>query len=155
VARSRSQTGSTGRDHPALQDFVAAMRPYADAAADYDAFTRQWFEDRVVPQYVVSGADKRADGDGYVVTVTLQNIGTGTMPVEVAATAGERWQKPPDTGGIYIERDDYRDARETVTIGGGESREVTIRCDFDPEQVVVDPDVRVLQLKRKQAVIRL
>jgi ABC-type transport system involved in multi-copper enzyme maturation permease subunit len=151
------QTWSASRDHPALQDFVAAMRPYAEDPAAYDAFTKQWFEDRVVPQYVVRNANKEADGGGYVVTLTLENIGTGTMPVEVAATAGERWQEPDQDAAepVYTQRDDYHEARATVTIGGGESREITIRCDFEPERVVVDPDVRILQLKRKQAVATL
>jgi aminopeptidase N len=84
------QTWSTSRDHPALQDFVAAMRPYAPDAAAYDAFVKQWFEEKVVPQYQVSDAKKSAQGDGFEVTCTVTNIGTGTMPVEVAATTGER-----------------------------------------------------------------
>ena len=50
---------------------------------------------------------------------------------------------------------DYRDARATVTLGAGESKTVTIRCGFDPEKIVVDPDVRILQLQRKQAVATL
>jgi hypothetical protein len=50
---------------------------------------------------------------------------------------------------------DYRDARATVTLGAGESKRVTIRCGFDPESIVIDPDVRVLQLQRKQAVAKL
>jgi hypothetical protein len=29
---------------------------------------------------------------------------------------------------------------------------VTIRSDFEPERIVVDPDVRVLQLRRERAV---
>ena len=40
-------------------------------------------------------------------------------------------------------------------LGAGESKTLTIHCAFDPEKVVVDPDVRVLQLKRKQAVASL
>jgi hypothetical protein len=35
------QVWSRGRDHPALQDFVAAMRPYAEDAAAYDTFVKQ------------------------------------------------------------------------------------------------------------------
>ncbi|HEX5131817.1 MAG TPA: M1 family aminopeptidase [Candidatus Krumholzibacteria bacterium] len=155
--RNFFRTWSASRDHPALQDFVAAMRPYAEDPDAYDAFTKQWFEDKVVPQYVVRGAKKQADGDGFAVTLTLENIGTGLMPVEVAVTKGERWQKPSDgdTRGAYTQREDYRDARSTVTIGSGESKDVTIRCDFDPDKIVVDPDVRILQLKRKQAVASL
>jgi hypothetical protein len=79
------------------------------------------------------------------------------MPVEIAATAGERWRKPADgdASGRYEQDPAYRDARATVTLAAGESRLVTVRCDFEPERLVVDPDVRVLQLKRKQAVAAL
>jgi hypothetical protein len=79
------------------------------------------------------------------------------MPVEVAATAGERWKKPADgeRNGVYTVDPLYKDARATITLSGGESKPVTIRCDFEPDKIVVDPDVRVLQLKRKQAVATL
>ena len=148
------QTWSTNRDHPALQDFVAAMRPYANDKAAYDVFTKQWFEDKVIPQYQLSGVKKNKSGSGYDVTCTVTNIGTGVMPVEVAATAGERWKKPADgeRNGVYTVDPLYKDARATITLSGGESKPVTIRCDFEPDKIVVDPDVRVLQLKRKQAV---
>jgi hypothetical protein len=39
-----------------------------------------------------------------------------------------------------------------VTLGAGASKPITIRCDFEPLQLVVDPDVKVLQLQRKAAV---
>jgi ABC-type transport system involved in multi-copper enzyme maturation permease subunit len=148
------QEWSTSRDHPALQDFVADMRPYADDRAAYDAFCKQWFEDKVVPQYQVSNPKKTKSEHGYEVTCTVTNIGTGTMPVEVAATAGERWRKPAngERNGVYTVDPSYKDARADVTLGAGESAPVTIHCDFDPDKIVVDPDVRVLQLKRKQAV---
>jgi ABC-2 type transport system permease protein len=105
----------------------------------------------------VSEARKTARERGFDVTCTITNIGTGVMPVDVAAVAGERWKKPADgdRNGIYTVDPEYRDARSTVTLGAGESKQLTIRCDFEPAQVVVDPDVRVLQLKRKQAVAGL
>ncbi|HXV14469.1 MAG TPA: M1 family aminopeptidase [Candidatus Krumholzibacteria bacterium] len=149
--RNFFQTWSTSRDHPALQDFVAAMRPFAEDATAYDAFTKQWFEGKVVPEYRVASASKVANGDGFDVTVTVENVGTGVMPVEVAATAGERWNEPDSTDGAYTANPDFQDARGVVTLGAGESKTLTIHCDFDPEKVVVDPDVRVLQLKRKHA----
>src|ERR1051326_4291489 len=43
-------------DHPLLEDFVAAMRPYAPDPAAYDRFTRQWFAQVVVPEYKLAGA---------------------------------------------------------------------------------------------------
>jgi hypothetical protein len=155
--RNFFQTWSRSRDHPALQDFVAAMRPFAADTTAYDAFTRQWFEDKVVPEYRVADAKVAGEGEAFEVTCTVTNIGTGAMPVEVAATAGERWKKPEDDAQdkAYKQDTDYRDARATVTLGSGESRAVTIRCDFRPERIVVDPDVRILQLKRKQAAATL
>jgi hypothetical protein len=46
----------------------------------------------------------------------------------------------------------FREARATVTPQAGGSETFTIRCDFEPKQLVVDPDVKVLQLERKAAV---
>lgn len=148
---------SQSRDHPALQDFVAALRPYAADPAGYDAFVKQWCEDRVMPEYRVEAARKAKDGSGYEVTATVANRGTGTMPVEIAATAGERWEKPKrgDETKPAVPNPGYKDARATVILGAGESKRVTIRCAFDPERVVVDPDVRILQLRRKSAVASL
>src|SRR6185503_6496909 len=74
------RTWSVSRDHPALQDYVAAMRPYAADTTAYDAFVHQWFEDRVVPEYRVTSAKKVKRGDGYDVAITIANLGTGTMP---------------------------------------------------------------------------
>ncbi|HKW51963.1 MAG TPA: M1 family aminopeptidase [Candidatus Eisenbacteria bacterium] len=151
------RTWSVGRDHPALQDFVASMRPYAADAAAYDAFVKEWMEDRVVPEYRVVSAKKAKAGNEYDVTVTVRNTGTGSMPVEVAAAAGERWAepKPKAPEARSAQNPSYREARGTVTLGTGESRTLTIRCGFVPERVVVDPDARILQLRRKQAVATL
>ena len=94
--------------------------------------------------------------------VTVQNTGTGRMPVEVAAAAGDRWMKAgrdstSAAGGVRVSRPnpEYRESRGEVTLGPGESGTVTIHCAFAPKQVVVDPDVRILQLRRKQAVATL
>jgi len=151
------RTWSVSRDHPALQDLVAALRPYASDPVAYDAFAAQWFEEKAMPEYRVIRFEKKKEGAEYVVTATVTNRGTGTMPVEIAAVKGERWQKPkPGAEVVPTEPNpDYRDARATVTLGAGESKSATIRCGFDPEQIVIDPDVRVLQLRRKQAVAKL
>ncbi len=70
------------------------------------------------------------------------------MPVEIAATRGERFAKDGSPS------PDYKEARTTVTLGKGESRDVVITCPFEPERIVVDPDAKVLQLRRKDAVTR-
>ncbi len=78
------------------------------------------------------------------------------MPVEVAAVSGERWKnKEAGAKETYEVNPAYHDARGTVTLAAGESKTVSIHCPFAPEKVVVDPDIRVLQLQRKQAVATL
>jgi ABC-2 type transport system permease protein len=141
-----------GPDYPVLQDFTASMRPFAPDPVAYDAFVRQWFHEVVVPEYRLSDA-RLAGGTGrepWKVSVKVKNAGTGRMPVEVAAVSGERFT---DKGGAP--RPGYRDARQTVILGAGEERTVEIPCSFRPEKVVVDPDVKVLQLRRKTAVAKL
>jgi ABC-type transport system involved in multi-copper enzyme maturation permease subunit len=137
-------------DHPVLQDFAAFMRPYAPDKAGFDDFVRQWFFDRVIPEYRLDVPQTQPLGNGtWEVSVKVENAGTGRMPVEVAATHGERFD---DKGGISPA---YRDARTTVVLGAGESQVVRIRCPFMPERIVVDPDGYVLQLQRKAAMAKL
>lgn len=158
--RAFIQAWSKSRDHAALQDIVAALRPYAADPVAYDAFVAQWFEDKAMPEYKISDVKKTKQGDLYEIVATVRNRGTGTMPVEIAATSGDRWKKPAEPARGEAAKPAgqdpaYREARTTVTLGAGESRTVTIRCAFDPDRVVVDPDVRVLQLQRKLAVATL
>ena len=155
--RAFIQAWSQSRDHATLQDLVAALRPYAANPTAYDAFVAQWFENRVMPEYRVLDAKKAKQGAEYEVVATVRNRGTGTMPVEIAATSGERWKKAEKGAETRaaVPNPTYRESRSTVTLGPGESKTVTLRCSFDPERVVVDPDVRVLQLQRKQAVATL
>jgi ABC-type transport system involved in multi-copper enzyme maturation permease subunit len=164
-------------DHPMLQDFVAAMRPFAPDPAAYDEFARQWFFAVVVPEYQLRDARRRkvagnsgsagkpgtaaagssgssgaaaAGGPGaWEVTVKVKNAGTGRMPVDVAVVHGRRFDaagKPEPA---------YREARTTVLLGAGEERQVSLRCTFEPDTVLVDPDARVLQLRRKAAAAKL
>ncbi|MFO0891427.1 MAG: M1 family aminopeptidase [Isosphaeraceae bacterium] len=135
-------------DHPVLQDFLAVLRKQAADPVAFDAFTNQWFFQVVVPEYEISEAKKVREGDAWRVTARVKNRGTGTMLVEIAATRGERFPrdaKAPDPN------PDYRDARTTLTLGPGATEMVTVACDFDPEKLVIDPDVNVLMLRRKAA----
>ncbi len=132
-------------DHPVLQDFLAILRDFAQDKPAYDAFTKQWFHEVVVPEYVLDGAKKARAGGTWQVTATLKNEGTGDMPVEVAATRGPRYK--PDGG----PNPDFREARATVKIGPKGSVPINIQADFEPDEIVVDPDALVLQLRRKQA----
>jgi len=142
-------------DHPVLQDFTAAMRPFAPDAAAYDAFVQQWFHEVHVPQYRLSNAQVKQEGGQWVATVTVENVGDGRMPVEVAAVKGERFAERKDAKTPDAQSPDYRDERARVVLGAGEKTDVTVRADFPPERWVVDPDVSVLQLRREQAVVSL
>ncbi len=137
-------------DHPVIEDFVAVMRPYARDKKGFDDVARQMFFETVTPEYRLEGARKQPLGEGsWEVTVKVENGGTGRFPVEVAAALGERFD---DEGKASPE---YKDARTRIVLGAGESQLVRIRCPFQPERVVVDPDVQVLQLQRRAAVAKL
>ena len=138
-----------GPDYPVLQDFTAAMRPFAADPAAYDIFVKQWFHEVVVPEYRLSGARVARTGKDWKVTFEVKNAGTSKTPVELAAVRGERFDDKgkPKPG--------YRDTRTLVVLGPGETRKVEIVCGFQPDRVVADPDVQVLQLRRKAAVVKL
>jgi ABC-2 type transport system permease protein len=138
-----------GPDYPVLQDFVAAMRPFAPDSTAYDEFVQRWFYQVVVPEYRLTDARRTGDEGAWTATVRVKNAGSGRIPVEVAAVSGERFDKQgqPEPA--------YRDARTTVLLDAGEEQEVAIACDFEPERIVVDPDALVLQLMRKAAVAAL
>ena len=134
-------------DHPLLQDLLATLRPFARDPLAFDAFARQWFFDVVLPEYRFRDAERQRRADGtWLASATLTNVGTGDLEVEVAAVRGERSAK---------QEDGYEESRSRVTLGAGESRRVAIACAFEPERLLVDPDVEVLMLSRKRAVADL
>ena len=132
-------------DHPVLQDFLVVMREHAADPEAFDAFAQQWFHEVVLPHFVVDEA-RLAEGGGSV-EATVTNEGEGTVTVEVAAVRGERF---PDEDEAE-EAEDWQEARVSVELAAGESKTVTIPCDFEPERVVVDPDALVLQFGREKA----
>lgn len=138
------------RDHAALQDLIEHLRSFAPDLAAYDAFAEQWFFEVVVPRFRVLDAKVSPPADGpWLVSGTLENRGTGRVKVELAATTGKRFD---DKGKALPE---YRDARTVVEIGAGEKVAFEIPCDFEPKEVIVDPDVKVLMLFRKEAKAKL
>jgi hypothetical protein len=143
---------SNDPDHPVLQDFVATMRPFAPDPEAFDAFVEAWFFDVVIPEYQLSDAEvapvEGADEGAWHVTVTIENDGTGRIPVEIAAVRGERFD---DDG---APSPDYQESRVTITIGPEGQADLTIPCDFEPDRVIVDPDALVLQLDRESAIVR-
>ena len=132
-------------DHVSLQDYLITMRRFAPDPVAYDSLVAQWVYGTVLPEYKLSDTKRTAEGKGWVVSVTVRNDGTGRMPIDVAAANEDRFD---DSG---KSKKDYIDKRERITLAAGESRAVTIRTDFKPTRIVVDPDVHVLQLRRDKA----
>ncbi len=139
-------------DFPVLQDMLAVLRDFAPDTTAFDAFAEQWFFDVVVPEYRFSDVTRTREGGEWVVRGTVENAGTGRMRVQVGATAGERWSDEGDDGSRTVVNEDYREARTEVELGAGESAGFVIRTGFEPERVLIDPDVLVLQLNRESAV---
>ncbi len=71
--------------------------------------------------------------------------------MEIAAVVGERFPDSTAKKKTAV----YQSVVETLTLGSKDTQSVTIRTPFKPEKVVVDPNVRVLQLRRQSAEAKL
>ena len=139
-------------DHPVLQDFVAHMRPFADNPESFDRFVAQWFFRVVVPEYTVLGATRQpvaGESGIFDVDFAVKNAGTGRMLVEISAERGLRFPEESAAGS-----GDFKEHRIAVELGAGESKKLSMRCGFEPERIVVDPDAKVLQRGRSSAIHR-
>lgn len=135
-----------GPDFPLLQDFVRVMRTHATDLAAFDAFTTQWFERVVLPEFkvrdgVVTGP--RGEPPMWTTTARIENAGSGQVTVDVAVEGEKVGDDPADR------------VLTSVTLGpdGDPSAHATIEVHtpFAPVRTVVDPDTRCLQLRRKLA----
>jgi hypothetical protein len=70
------------------------------------------------------------------------------MPLEICTAVNDRFADDV-TNDVNPE---YQDARTDVVLGADEEVEFKIESEFEPDRVLVDPDVKVLQLRRKRAV---
>ena len=113
----------TGRDHPMLEDLVVQLREEATDKDAFDRFVKDHFFQVVLPEFQFSEAKKEKAGANWTVTATVKNAGTGT----------------------------YHQARQTLRLAPGESKELKLTVPFDPERLVADPDIHVLQLSRQRA----
>lgn len=135
-------------DAPAVADLIETLRPHAADPAAFQAFVDQWFHDVVLPEFRIDEPTLERTASGYEVAATFRNRGTARATVEIAAARGRRFSDPAAD-------DPYRDSRRTLTLAPGERRKVTWTVDFEPERLVVDPDLRVLQLNRSRATVSL
>ncbi len=113
-----------GPDHPVLQDFVAVLREFAPDKDSFDDFVKQWYFQVVVPEYELADATKvrivgGSDGaleDEWEVRVKVKNSGTGRMPIEIAATRGERF--PDEKKDEAKKKEEARDASNATSSEG-------------------------------------
>ena len=135
----------TSPNHPVLQDFLAAMRPYARDEPAFDGLVQQLFFEVVLPEYHLENVRRVPENihgiRGWRVTARLQNAGTGRFPVTVSAWGNTADDTPlPDFSGTAV-----------ATVGQGGFKDIIIHCHIKPTTVVVDPNVNVLQQNRDAA----
>ena len=135
------------QDYPALQDFIATLRPFAPDSTAFDSFVQQWFYEVVIPEYHMTNATLEQVDDGWKVSALLENTGTGIATVELAAARGERF-----VGSGYEQAPTYTDDRVMLTLAPNKPQQISWIVGFKPDQLVIDPDALVLQRNREQAV---
>ncbi len=138
-----------GPDYPLIEDFLAVMRKHAADPEAFDAFTTQWFLRVAVPEFRFSDATVIGGDGSWRVAATVENVGTGTVELEIAAE-GETPEAPEGEDAPAPPRSIAR-----VTLAAGERKAFEVSCGFPPKRLVADPDVRVLQLRRKLAELTL
>jgi ABC-2 type transport system permease protein len=136
------ETYRDNTDHPALADLFATLRAFAEDPGAFDRFVSTWFESTAAPRLRVVMASSSPTADGARVSFRVENHGTGTLPVRVAIMGS------PGADGSA--RSDV--VVDVSPLGAGEAGTlVTADVPFTPSEIVIDPDVEVLQLGRPAA----
>ena len=144
-----------GPDFPLIEDMVESLRPHAADPQAFDTFVNQWLLGKVLPEFTLGAIRHEADSRGHhTVTGTITNTGTGTLRVDVTAIppAGKDDADSMDEQG---EKPRAPGSQQTVTLGPGQTVPWKLATEFKPAEVVVDPDVKVLQMARKLAKARV
>lgn len=116
-----------------VSDFQEAMEQASGQSLDW--FFRQWIEDRVLPDYIVTQARSSPTAEGATQTTAIvRNLGTGRMPVEVGFTMDD---------GVQIQK---------VEIPSNGEVTVTVTTQRPVKQVEVDPQKWLIQKDYKNDV---
>lgn len=133
-----------GLDFPLIEDLLESLRSHAPDPAAFDAFTADWILGKALPSLEVRDAAVQTDGDGYRITGTLANTGTGSADVRVRIEAA----KPEgDTPPMFEDL--------VVAVGEGTESPIDLRVAFKPARLVVDPEVELLHGGRRRNEITL
>ena len=110
------------------------------------------FRVRAAAQELTAVADALAKSDGDEEQAAARTAELRTR----IGTVYERFEKLAKDAplGPALASPEYRDARTELVLEAGASASFRIESEFEPVLVVVDPDARVLQQKRKNAVHR-
>ena len=129
-----------GLDFPLFEDLLESLRPHAPDAAAFDDFVGRWILGKDLPDLEVRDATVEKTAEGYRVTGSLANIGSGRAAVLVRVEG-----KKPEA------KDAVRPAADaTVSVAADAPGGFTIETDFEPERIVVDPEVDLLFAGRKR-----
>lgn len=142
------RTFRDGPDHPTPRDLVEHLRPFAADPAAYEAFVDTWFRRVVLPEIRLSRVSVEPVGERWRVSATVENLGTGSVPVEVAVIGEGASGAAPGGAGTA-------EARSTVRPAPGEPAALQLEVGFEPRRLVVDPDVHLLQRGRERAAVAL
>jgi hypothetical protein len=123
-------------DHPTMTDFMALYEGlYPEIAPFFDQFVRG----KAIPnpRYAETTKEERDDG-GWRVAFEIANQGEGDLDLVVAASKGEEGEF------------NWREERTLIAVRGTEPVAGEIRCDFEPERIVMDPECTLLLQERRQ-----
>ncbi|MGD8395928.1 MAG: M1 family aminopeptidase [Candidatus Eiseniibacteriota bacterium] len=147
VAAVRGQRfdGDTAAPAAAAGPVDAAAGPVDAAAGPVDAATGP-VDAAAGPVDEATGPVDAATGSVDVATGSMDAAGGSVDAATGTAETGSGTAAAPERAG-----DAWRIARQTVTLAAGEEAAVDIECDFEPQRLVIDPDLRVLMLHRDRA----
>ncbi len=107
--------------HPRIADLIAILKKQTpDGSMDW--FYDEWFYRVTLPDFRITAATMKKEGNDYIIEFSIENIGDGSMPVLVEAVAG----------------DERSASSAQVLASQGATARGSIRCAFKPEQLVID-----------------
>jgi hypothetical protein len=121
------------------EDLLVELRERAPSAAGFDSWKDEWLAGTALPELRLDEVRLEAEGDGYRLRGRLANAGSGSGRVELAA----------------IRAGSGVGARRVLPIAPGRPTAIDWRLDFRPEKIVLDPEVRLVQIHRNDEGVAL
>jgi hypothetical protein len=132
-----------------VSDFIGALRNQAPDTSRFDAFVAQWMSGTALPEFEIRTATVSQHTDEWTSAVVVRNVGTGDALVDIAVVSAN-WDNET-TDRVTAANGTPLRQHERVFLRAGDTAAVSIRTPFAPTQIIVDPDLQVLQLNRERA----